>query len=264
MNKDIFNDLSKLVIDFDSEHIPPPYAHRYTLTLSFDKAKPHADFVLEYYDRHEISEEEILEEGFNLNDDFKWNGSLSEIWNQTIKEKLRSVNWRDKKTENSHPNLSISVFIQNQDDPMTLFPDQSWIVENFLQEIIQAILEAGKKEKPLKVKYLDIATNPDLTKEISLTYYFSLLEIRLETSINNKKTTSGSLDWNKGHKLMEKIYAPDIPLEVFYTKKPRKPGSYIDLGDDVWYDLNKSTTRSTNIEKKTLKILKEQFHKLFD
>ena len=83
------------------------------------------DYSIEYYDRDDITEIEILEEGFTPNDDYSWKGTLPPIWNQVVLDKLLKTNWTNKsKPElNSLETLEIEVTDQNNQTIM-LRPDQ--------------------------------------------------------------------------------------------------------------------------------------------
>ncbi|MDZ7607380.1 MAG: hypothetical protein U5K79_17750 [Cyclobacteriaceae bacterium] len=97
---------SKLEIHFDTESLPPPFSHRYKLAIEKSgEGSLNADLVLEYYGREELSDEDILDEGFTDNDNYLWNGKLPLIWTNVIDDKLRVSNWKKKADDKDSESL---------------------------------------------------------------------------------------------------------------------------------------------------------------
>ncbi|HWV33270.1 MAG TPA: hypothetical protein VN038_26610, partial [Dyadobacter sp.] len=61
--------------------VPAPFAHFYTLKMDIQSAEDlRVDFDIVYNDREELTEDEIFDEGFSTDDDYKWKGSLPAVW----------------------------------------------------------------------------------------------------------------------------------------------------------------------------------------
>jgi len=218
----------KLEIHFDTKSLPPPFSHRYK--LSFEKLGDSlsADLNLEYYGREELSDEEIMDEGFSENDDFQWKGMLPAIWTQVVIDKLQATNW--KKKADDHQDTDFFLRIRHTEGSEMLWPADNKHWQTFAQELIQAIFELGKKEAPLNIQFLNIET---VTRSYSIEYKFAERTVGISTSEMDQKP----MDWHEGQRLLKYIFSFDyLPEDAI--DKPKKPGNYISPGDGSWYDLS--------------------------
>jgi hypothetical protein len=86
------NQLSSLVIKFETaDMVGAPFSHQILLKMQFAGQGIEVDFQIAYIDREDLSEEEILEEGFSLNDDYSWKGQIDNAWLEPIKEILKKT-----------------------------------------------------------------------------------------------------------------------------------------------------------------------------
>ncbi len=224
----------KLIIEYNTGPIPPPFCHRYKIILSKDDRGIFSiDLSIEYYDRDEITEEEIFEEGFFLDDNFSWKGSLPSIWGREVEKKLEISNWKKKNfiSENGSE-FAIRIFRNNQFE--ILKPADVRIWEIFAHEIIQAIFEISEKESPLKISFFSNGNgSTDKTIIIDFTYSFAQRVVLLAPIQKDKK----SIGWEEGQKLLKYIFNFDYLPENSFDKIPKKQGSYISPGDGYWYEL---------------------------
>ncbi len=221
----------KLTIHFDSGPIPPPFCHRYTIIVINNSGKYGVSLNLEYYDRDEISEEDIFDEGFSLQDNHAWEGELPEIWVKEIQEKLNSSNWLKKpKTQSQLSMMELRITGSGRSELLYPADQKAW--EVFSQEIIQAIFELSKKEAPLKIEFVHIGNNK-LKSQLNI--HFSFAKRKVEISSSNK--IQDQISWKEGQKLMKYIYFFDYLPEEGSGKFPRKPGDYIQPGNALWYNL---------------------------
>ncbi len=79
--------MKKIRIEFRTLDVPAPFAHDYTLSLELDKDIK-ARYQINYKGRENLSEEEIIEEGYTLDDDFEWKGEINSAWLQQIESLL--------------------------------------------------------------------------------------------------------------------------------------------------------------------------------
>ena len=64
---------SKITFEYNTGSIPAPFCHKYKIVISKNSPEQYlVDLNLEYYGRDEITEEEIFDEGFTLDDNYKW------------------------------------------------------------------------------------------------------------------------------------------------------------------------------------------------
>ncbi len=224
---------SELWIEFDTGQIPPPFCYKYKIFIEKkEKGKFKINLKLEYYDREEITEEEILDEGFSLHDDFSWQGMLPVVWGKELINKLNSTNWRKKPVPGADGSeFLMKIKLLNHNVVLQPAETKSW--ENFTQEIIQAVFELGEKEAPLSISFQNITSNHIINK-VDFEFSFAHRTVRMKTKNASVKT----LDWETGQKLMRYIYNIDYYPEHGTENLPQKPGNYISPGDGLWYELN--------------------------
>jgi len=243
-----FEAFDQLVCQFDTRTLPPPFCFRYKIIIAKTAHGPlKIKLNLEYYDREELNEEEIFDEGYTLEDNFSWQGELPDVWEEEIKRKLQSTNWK-KKYSTVKNGSEFKLSIGEKDQVEDLYPAEPKIWENFCQEIIQAVFELGKKEAPLFISYVNKISNSH-ENEVNFKFFFSDRTIQ----ISGQKHSGKSLPWEEGQKLLKYIYKIDYLPENGYEKIPKKPGNYISPGDSLWYKLdlknNKGNTPNQTISK---------------
>jgi hypothetical protein len=224
---------------------PPPFCHRYSIAISKDEIGLRATLNLEYYDRDEITEEEVFDEGFSLEDDFQWEGALPGLWEDELKSKLSGTNWTKK--VDSDDGSSFSVKISESGKSELLYPADRRVWEVFAQDIIQAIFELGEKELPLQIEYLHVGQK-NQKRGLSLNYSFA----RREATVLNTSGDRRTIDWKEGQKLMQYIYFFDFMPEAANDKIPNYPGDYINPGDGLWYALGDDLQGHMAIKKSKL------------
>ncbi|MCG8306280.1 MAG: hypothetical protein MI975_02735 [Cytophagales bacterium] len=228
----------KILISYDSGQIPPPFCHRYRLEINRESQKSFsADLNLVYYDREEITEEEIYEEGFSIEDDFKWNGNFPEVWINEIIKKLNSTNWQKKPTRKTSWSI-FTIKISHGNTSEILYPAAPRLWENFSQELIQVIFEIAKKEAPLQISFVSKVIK-NQAHRVDFVYSFAQRAISIKSG--NKNT--GSIDWRDGQKLLKYIFGLDYLPENGLERIPESPGNYISPGDGLWYVLETTGER---------------------
>ncbi len=223
---------TKITIEYITGPIPPPFCHRYKVEISKSSSEDYqVDLQLEYYDRDEITEEEIFEEGFSVDDDYSWNGNLPPVWGKEIENKLSLTNWK-KKPSRSKDGSEFIIKITGDDKSEVLQPAVTRPWEIFVQEIIQAVFEMSKKEAPLQISFLPENSNK-LNQKIDFTFSFAGRDLQ----VNSLKMRSKSMGWGEGQKLLKFIFSIDYLPENSFEKIPKTQGNYISPGDGLWYEL---------------------------
>ncbi|EOZ95603.1 hypothetical protein A33Q_2965 [Indibacter alkaliphilus LW1] len=223
-------DLTRIEIEYDSGIIPPPYSHIFKLKIGLGKNFLNTHLDLHYTDREDLSEEEIFEEGFSLNDDYQFQGEVPKVWESPLKELYANSKWSNSKSndqggvsiiaKDTHGKIVRSVPLNQQD----------W--QFFAQDYIQAIYELNKKEAPLRINYL--INDEKNSKEISLTVKFSIRKV--EVLVNNK---AQEMRWEDAKKLLANIFLPDYDYDQASEQKPKQKGEFIDCGDGYWHNMKK-------------------------
>jgi len=239
-----------ITCEYNTGSIPPPFCHRYKIEITRSKSRTlQIGLNLEYYDRDEINEEEIFDEGFSLNDDFSWKGALPEIWEKEITEKLKSTNWR-KKLSTNQDGSEFSIKIVSKDKTEILQPADTRIWENFCQEIIQAVFELGEKEAPLFISYVHKLSGHHMD-QVDFEYSFANRKIHIISPKNRQK----SMEWVEGQQLLKYIYNLDYLPENGYEVIPKKQGNYISPGDGLWYELSQKNNVGNSTNEKIKKLV---------
>jgi hypothetical protein len=223
-------DLIRLEIDFDSGMIPAPYSHVLKLKIGFGKNFLDTNLDLMYTNREELTEEEILDEGFTKDDDFHFHGEVPKVWETPLKTLYAKSKWSNNKvTENggirllakdSHGKISRTVPLNQQE----------W--QLFTQDYIQAIYESSKKEMPLQIQYLI----RDKEQETLLQLTVKFLLRKVEVKINGEMREA---DWEATKQLLSFVFLPDYNYEKAKEQMPTKQGQFIECGDGFWHEMEK-------------------------
>lgn len=226
------DDIIRLELDYDAGTVPPPFSHVFKLKVSFEKNFINTHFEIHYTDREELTEEEILNEGFTLDDDYSFIGEIPKVWEKPFKTLYSQSKWSNKKTLD--PSGGMKILAKDVHGQITrTIPGNQEEWQYLAQEYIQAIYEINKKEAPLTIKYKVIDRDGE---EISyeLTVRFSTR--RIELYINGKAKEVG---WEEAKPLLSYIFLPDYDYGIAKQTPPKKRGTYIDCGDGFWHEFGK-------------------------
>ena len=220
---------SGIVIEFDSGIIPPPYSQVYRLSLDWSSTELKANLELHYTDREDLTDDEILDEGFALNDDFTYDGSLDSVWKKVASKRYEATKWSGKVI--TEGGVTISA-IENGKQQQAKAPvdQEGWQLT--AQDIIQAIYETSKKEAPLTVNYRQVTGEE--SKDCSITMNFSNRE-----AVFSLKNESRTINWEYAVQLLKLVFSPDYNYEIAKENPGTKRGGYIECGDGYWHELGK-------------------------
>ncbi len=220
---------SGLVLEYDSGIVPPPYSHVFRLALDWSKGQLDVALDLHYTEREELSEEEILDEGFTPNDDYSYKGPLNAVWIKSLQQLYDKTRWTNKDIEDG--GITVTPIEKGKDDGVKIPANQEeW--QLMAQDLIQAIYETVKKEAPLQVHYRLV--DGDVINDCSITVHFSNREVIFE-----KDGASRTINWEYAIQLMKLVFTPDYHYEMAKEEPGKKRGAYIDCGDGYWHELGK-------------------------
>jgi hypothetical protein len=229
---------SSLTVRYQSAGmIPPPYTHFYTLIARPTRGDQlEVSFSIDYTDREELDEEDITGEGFTMTDDFSWSGTLGAAWTAVLDQllnatKLTLFNEHELGEETDYVEVTLAT-PGNAEQVGT--PAQAEPFLYAIQELIQAIYEAGGKEKPFELIYLSYHAQGDL--ELRLNASFAKRTFRL-TERRNRQDQERTLDWTELRRAMSVVYLHDFDPAESLPRPPKRDGCYINLGGDEWYDI---------------------------
>ena len=231
--------MSTLKIQYQTNELtPPPYAHAIELSLIPAADGLKVDFELIYLERDALDEDEILMEGFSLDDNIQWSGLLPEVWIGLVKEYTDAVSLFDKKELNeSDAYWHISAGQKEG------YPKNTEASYFFIEELQQAIYEAANIEMPLAITIKRI----DKDEENSYKFAGSFAERKFTKDINGQHT---ELHWSKLNPFLKDIFSGEFRPEQASNKAPKKNGLFINLGDELWYELGKSyLIKPSNVSK---------------
>lgn len=238
------HDTHRLEIRFQTLFAPPPYSHEYLLRLDLSAAPqsdaaPLASFQIIYTDREQLTEEEILDEGFSLEDDFAWKGLLPKVWKAATLDCLKKTKSLFEKPIPHAQHLLELLVDQGPGGQMQGIPDNAEDWEYFVQEMIQAIYEISKKELPLEIHYVEQDKNSK--QSIHIQACFSQRSLQVAQEKDGRKTEK-NIKWEQLRPLLQAVYLPDYDPEKAKASLPHKAGKYINQGDGLWYELGVSVT----------------------
>jgi hypothetical protein len=211
-----------------SDLVPAPYAYAIEIHLEGIKDELKVDFELSYLDRDGLTEEEILDEGFSINDDFKWNGTLNNAWLLYFQDFSESIDLKKKKELRSGEDFWHIELGNRQGYPIdNKFPG------TFIQEIQQAAFEATDKEAPLNIEIERISS------EGKKSYIFKASFKNREYS-EEQNGISVPHKWEELNLLLSDVFMGEFRPEQASHKKPSKSGIFLNIGDELWYELGKS------------------------
>ncbi|XWW45405.1 hypothetical protein JYG30_22160 [Fibrella sp. USSR17] len=218
--------------------IPAPYTHFYELQARpVGKNGLQIDFSITYTDREDLDEEDIVGEGFTLTDDFSWSGQLGSAWLPLIDRLVTTTKlgpFDETALDEEDDFLEVTID-SGTGQPIVGTPTDP---EGFLyaiQELIQAIYEAGGKEKPFELSYLSFQRSGD--SEVHLQAQFATRTVKLIT-VRNGQEQNRTLPWDQLRSLMSVVFAHDYIPGEGTPKPPKRDGHYLDVGGDEWHDIS--------------------------
>ena len=221
--------MKSLILRFQtSALVPVPYAHAIELALSLKNENLSYVFEIEYLDRSQLTEDEIYEEGFTMEDDYKIEGELPKVWAEELKslfEKTEKTFLKDLEDEQD--------FWDIEEEKTNFYPKNAQQWKAFLEEFQQAVIEQNKLENPLQITVLRI--DNEVTNSYIIKGFFEN-----KTLFISKNEEERSLPWQKLKPLLKDYYSSEFDFEKASEKRPKKTGLFINFGDEWWFELGKS------------------------
>lgn len=237
--------LLNLTVHYETLAFSPPYSYRYTLKIQGQSEALLVDYNLEYTDREALSEEDILEEGFTLNDNVHWQGTLPSVWRQTLAEIMARTPTLSRQPPKEYEQ-SLALTLTHAAQQQKGWPRNAPEWEYCLQELVQAIYEASQRERPLEIRYLN---NLKDWQRVHIRASFLHRHLTIETKQPQRKTQL--IEWEQLRPLLKAVYALDYypnhpPGATAAGKIPKQPGRYIDPGESRWYLLGQQAKNPGN------------------
>lgn len=211
-----------------AESIPPPYANKIEIECILQPSKVELLFKQTYLQRDELEQEDILEEGFSLNDDTSWQGELNEAWKEAIVSLSKSTKEYLPATNSAYD----EVFIESEGEKLS--PKNTDSAKRFIEQLQQAVFEHMKKEAPLSIIIKEISNSSERTTQLSA----SFSERSYTQTVNGQEVLQ---QWNQLDEHLKLIFAGDYIFEKASNKSPSKRGVYVNFAkDEWWFEVGKS------------------------
>jgi len=243
------NNFHSFEINFTPLDLYPPYAN--TIYLKFINANNllKVEFNIKYIGREELTEEEILDEGFTLNDDYQWNGSLSSVWLEPIQSLINKSTFVKEESE-------IKVLIEAPKiiagSPVNT---DEWAY--LIQELTQAIFETSGKESTLEINF--IKNFPQEYVAVNLKPEFKTRTFLIEIEKNNQKKAV-EMKWDYLKNTLQTIYQPEYIYEKSLPSPGKAQGYYINNGEGFWFKANEGIVNLSSQDNSVAQLI-EMFEK---
>jgi hypothetical protein len=206
-------------------NVPAPFSYEISFEFSEVNNNFGVDFQMEYSDRETLSESEIVEEGFSLNDNYSWKGTLNKVWKNEIDDLLAKTELRNLSKENE-------IILRNAEGEFAPKNFKDWSI--LIQDLIQAVFESSGKEKQWVLTVLVLKINERLNQKIEVSFANRKVEFSFGSHNN--------MDWPQAKKLMELIYLSNFEEDKASGNLPSKDGIYLCFDELTWYKLGYAIT----------------------
>ncbi len=241
-----------------AENLPAPYAH--AIEIIGEIAQNQVDgipsgsvlqlelsFELTYLDREEFAEDELFDEGFTLNDNFSWKGTLPKTWSDVIFGNLKSANELIIKSLEPH-----QEFWQLDFEGKSFYPKETEQFKYLIEELQQAVYEKSEKESPLKLIFLKNQSGENVEVNISASFVERKLSYN-KINFNELQNDTKTLDWEELNFILKNTFSGEFEADFAQKNRPSHKGIFVNTGDELWYEVGKSLLIQPN---KILKIMR--------
>ena len=219
-------------LDYYSGDIPPPYCYSYHLLID-QKSENNTEFEIFYHDREELTDEEILEEGFSLTEKYAWKGNLPQAWLNEIINTLNKTSWLQENSKRNAEESGIHITVIDEKlKPHEGEPSDKKIWEYLMQEIIQAIYEIDKLESPLYIRFQEVIKGRS-EERIELDISFAKRQFFVTKIFRDTSERISEQPWGFLKEILKIVYSLDFVNPN--TNKKLKSDKYLDPGDGMWY-----------------------------
>ncbi len=234
--------MSSFIIKYQtSDLVPPPFAHAVQISgRTVEGQITEYEFELSYLGREDLTQEEILEEGFSGEDDFSVKGKLPQAWTDYWNELIKA-------TDKTYPEeiSEAEDFWQIESEGAPFYPSKPEKWKFFMEEFQQAVFEEQEWEAPLRIILVNTGEAEQETLEINASFLLRKIEITLEKADGRQVK---NLKWQELNPLLKKVYGGEYLDERAEKQKPAYAGIFVNFGDSLWYEAGKSL----HIQKKKL------------
>lgn len=228
--------------------VPAPFSNYSTLKFHiYSKDEVKVEYSISYTDRDELSEDEIFDEGFTLDDDYKWKGPVPTLWIGEFQSIWASSKMNRQREEKEFEDF-IELEFEEEGKRVTVYPVDKERWTYFLQEFTQAIFESAGKEKPFELNYLQIQGGERKQLEFKASFAHKTFNMRKNGGAEI------AMDWSQLEKVMNTVYRAEFVDDLALESKPSKNGIYISTEPNWWYEFGVSLIEPKSKSKELPKI----------
>ncbi len=242
-----------------AENVPAPFAHAIEINGEIVQNQagnnplggtPQLSFSFEltYLDRNELTEEDLAEEGFTLNDDFSWKGTLPKIWANIVFGNLKSAKVLYIKELEPH-----QEFWEIDFDGKTFYPKDTEQFKYLIEELQQAVFEKAKREAPLKLTYLKNQAGENFEVIIIASFVERNVSFQ-KINFNEVQDDTKMVAWEELNFILKNTFSGDFVDEFALKNRPAHKGLFLNIGTELWYEVGKSYMIQPNKIHKILKM----------
>jgi hypothetical protein len=205
--------------------VPAPYCYEVQMGIENESDTLKIDFKMQYTHRDELDDEEIINEGFSLDDDFSWQGTVDQVWATELDNLL-------SRTDKRHIPTDEDIIVKETNRSFAPHNYKDW---NFLlQDLIQAVFETSGKEKPWEMDIIVIEKDKKDIQKMKVLFSKREVDFSFGSNIN--------MDWQRSKKFMEQIYLGEFDETKASDRKPNRDGIYLSFDETNWYQLGVAIT----------------------
>lgn len=224
--------LREIKLRFETNaNVPPPYSYKYEMVFRTSAQHLNAEINMVYTDRDEIDADEIEAEGFTANDDFAWKGRLDKVWQNDLEEIAAKTTISSKKQSEDADFLEVEIV--QDDNTIKGVPVNKKTFEFLAQELMQAIFESSGKERAFELNVLKIEAQQKTEAKLIASFITKTITVSKSTGISN-------YEWSELTSIMQTLFAPEYIQEEGNAIKPTTNGLFIEIGDEIWYEVGVS------------------------
>lgn len=223
--------LQNLQISFRSApDLPPPHAFQAEIHLTIQDNTLMVKYHLEYIERDLLEKEEIEAEGFTENDDFKWEGTLPEIWKSDWLKLFEKTTLIPEE-----PHQLYVVADSGSKKSGRPEPEAEWVLQT--EQTMQACLEAGGSELPMELVLGKLEKNQFFEKAL-LVWFFENKTMKGQSEAG--KIQEFNLDdWHQSQADL-KTWIETEAMKTDLFQLPAQKGWYWLMNGEVWLPFDRT------------------------
>ncbi len=209
------------------EDIPAPFSHVYSLHGHLN-GPFELEYSIHYTDREDLTEDEILEEGFTLDDDRQCKGQVPAVWQNEVLRLLTRTKAAKQPKPGTH---DLILNLTSSDGSIAeLRPGNQPEWEYLLQELAQALLESAKQEAPLHLQFCSQRSAEQQLIQVEISF------AERQGQLIQTKRAPIHLPWATCKEVIKLTFTLDLDPELALDHLPKQRGFFVSTVPGQWYE----------------------------